>query len=400
MNALLILLSLFMAEHSILVPRQITLQGYTDYTPIIIWNVASIPEEKIIDTTPKVGDTCPTCKGTGTYVSGDGIHRKPCDSCGADGILDPGDPLVTGVPSLAKEDHEHEHEQEELPPIEASEPEAPELQDKPQAGKETEEVPVDWNEKIPPLSSSLPEKPTRLPGHITYKSVTQTGYREVRVKHCNGRLCWYTTELRPYTYTVRVPTESTYSVPRSEADEYATPRNVVDRILAYLRIKPNEIFIDIGSGDGRICIEASKRYGCKSIGIELDPKRINLARANAEQAGVSHLVTFIEGDFTKVAWPYADVGYVYLFPEDLAKIKTNLLALDRFASFAHAVPDLNMHHPQDDFYVWDYDRVFTLWGGVPKYGRQCTRYNCSMCNTIESQIQQQKYYRKLALSMR
>lgn len=234
---------------------------------------------------------------------------------------------------------------------------------------------------------------------VRYETRQVTKYRMVRVKRCiNGR-CYYTLERRPYMVTEQVPVEQS-PIPVSEAEEYATPRDVAVRILNYLRIQPNETFLDVGSGDGRICIAAAQRYGCRAIGIEHDHNRIALARANAERAGVSDLVTFIEGDFNTIDWPQADVGYAYLFPDDLKPIRDKLLRLDRFATFAHKVPNLEMHNVQNEFYVWDFDKVFAWWGGGPYYGRKCSLTNCSMCASIIANINEQKSHRLEALQNR
>src|SRR3989339_229728 len=43
----------------------------------------------------------------------------------------------------------------------------------------------------------------------------------------------------------------------------------VQRALDLAKIKPNETLYDLGSGDGRIIIEAARAYGAKAIGFEI-----------------------------------------------------------------------------------------------------------------------------------
>lgn len=43
-------------------------------------------------------------------------------------------------------------------------------------------------------------------------------------------------------------------------------------------ISSKDIVYDLGSGDGRIVIEASKKYNAKAVGIEADPLRVILSR--------------------------------------------------------------------------------------------------------------------------
>ena len=62
-----------------------------------------------------------------------------------------------------------------------------------------------------------------------------------------------------------------------------------------------------GCGDGRIVIAAAKDYGARGIGIDLNPKRIEEANANAKAAEVENLVQFRLGNFYKVDFSDATV---------------------------------------------------------------------------------------------
>src|SRR5690606_23216222 len=75
-----------------------------------------------------------------------------------------------------------------------------------------------------------------------------------------------------------------------------TPEPVVDAMLEMANVGPGDVLYDLGSGDGRIPITAAKRFGIRAVGIDINPVRIMEANANAEEAGVTDKVTFIEGD--------------------------------------------------------------------------------------------------------
>jgi SAM-dependent methyltransferase len=49
---------------------------------------------------------------------------------------------------------------------------------------------------------------------------------------------------------------------------------------------------DLGCGDGRIPIAAARKYGARGVGLEIDPRLVELAQANAKAAGVDKLVEF------------------------------------------------------------------------------------------------------------
>ncbi|MBC7795350.1 MAG: methyltransferase domain-containing protein [Pyrinomonadaceae bacterium] len=91
-----------------------------------------------------------------------------------------------------------------------------------------------------------------------------------------------------------------------------TPPETVTAMLRVANIKKTDLLYDLGSGDGRIPIEAAKTYGIRAVGIEVEPELIKLARENAEKAGASDLVKFEQTDLFKVDLRKVDVVTLYL----------------------------------------------------------------------------------------
>jgi len=106
-----------------------------------------------------------------------------------------------------------------------------------------------------------------------------------------------------------------------------TPYETVDAMLALGEVGPRDVVYDLGSGDGRIPIEAAKRFGARGVGIELSEPRVAEARANARAAGVSHLVRFRRQDLFTADFSDATVVTLYLLPELNERLKPRLLAL-------------------------------------------------------------------------
>lgn len=50
-----------------------------------------------------------------------------------------------------------------------------------------------------------------------------------------------------------------------------TPRSAIDTILQQVAIKPDELVVDLGCGDGDVLIAIEKKYSCKTIGYEASP---------------------------------------------------------------------------------------------------------------------------------
>jgi SAM-dependent methyltransferase len=87
---------------------------------------------------------------------------------------------------------------------------------------------------------------------------------------------------------------------------------VVERMLALARVGPKDVVYDLGCGDGRIVIAAAQKYGARGVGVDIDPRRINEAIANARMAGVEKLVTFKLQDALKTDVSEASVVTLYL----------------------------------------------------------------------------------------
>ncbi len=106
-----------------------------------------------------------------------------------------------------------------------------------------------------------------------------------------------------------------------------TPPEVVNRMLELAEIKPGDVVYDVGSGDGRIVIAAAKKYGVRSVGIEIDGDLIDKARSRARSEGVADLAEFREQDALAANISEATVVTIYMLPEFNYKLKPKLDAL-------------------------------------------------------------------------
>jgi tRNA G37 N-methylase Trm5 len=93
-----------------------------------------------------------------------------------------------------------------------------------------------------------------------------------------------------------------------------TPQPVVEKMLDLAKVSKNDVVYDLGCGDGRMVITAAKERGARGVGIDLNPQRIAEAKANAEKAGVSDKVKFVQGDLFKANFGEATVVTLYLLP--------------------------------------------------------------------------------------
>lgn len=103
-----------------------------------------------------------------------------------------------------------------------------------------------------------------------------------------------------------------------------TPPAVVERMLTMAKVGKNDVVYDLGCGDGRIVIEAAKRYGARGVGIDIDPQRIAEANANARAAGVTDKVQFKLADLFETDIREATVVTLYLLPSLNLKLMPKL----------------------------------------------------------------------------
>src|SRR3954471_15633974 len=106
-----------------------------------------------------------------------------------------------------------------------------------------------------------------------------------------------------------------------------SPMDVVERMLWLAQPKPGEYLVDLGSGDGRIVVEAAKRYGARGLGVDLEPRLVRLAEENARKAGVSELARLEVKDLFELDYSGANIVSAYLLPEVNLKLRPKLLAM-------------------------------------------------------------------------
>lgn len=106
-----------------------------------------------------------------------------------------------------------------------------------------------------------------------------------------------------------------------------TPQPLVEKMLDLAKVTPKDVVMDLGSGDGRTVITAAKR-GATAIGVEFNPKMVELAKSRAAEAGVSGKVTFVEGDLFEADLSKASVITMFLLPSINMKLRPKILDLE------------------------------------------------------------------------
>ena len=118
-----------------------------------------------------------------------------------------------------------------------------------------------------------------------------------------------------------------------------------------MQLTERDVLADIGCGDGRILIEAVKRYGCSGIGIEIDTNKADEARTNIEAAGLGTRIEIITGDARAFEPQQHGVTHAvaYLYPELLQELAPMLSTIPNLYTPFHRVPGLQMNKEKE---IW------------------------------------------------
>jgi predicted RNA methylase len=108
-----------------------------------------------------------------------------------------------------------------------------------------------------------------------------------------------------------------------------SPLDIVRKMLSLADPRPDELLIDLGSGDGRIIVAAAEDYRCRAIGVELDrelyARSVNIIRGRL----LGDRARIIRGNFYDFDFSGADVITLYLLPDTMRVLKPRLLSLKR-----------------------------------------------------------------------
>jgi SAM-dependent methyltransferase len=151
-------------------------------------------------------------------------------------------------------------------------------------------------------------------------------------------------------------------IPGRDVPWVPTPPVLVDKMLDMARLTPQDVVVDLGSGDGRTVIAAAKR-GARARGIEFNPTLLALSKRLAAEAGVAGLATFTEGNMFDADLSDATVLPLFLFPENLDQLVPKFLALR---------PGTRIVNNGFEFSGWDYDEIGHLDGQA--CGHWCVAY--------------------------
>jgi cyclopropane fatty-acyl-phospholipid synthase-like methyltransferase len=120
-----------------------------------------------------------------------------------------------------------------------------------------------------------------------------------------------------------------------------TPKPIVRQMLALAGLRRGEKLFDLGAGDGRVIIEAARKFGARVVGIEIDQERVSRIEDRLRSTGVK--ADIIQADFMNIDLSSADVVAIYLSESVNAKLapklERELKAGSRVVSLDYPLPN-------------------------------------------------------------
>jgi SAM-dependent methyltransferase len=133
--------------------------------------------------------------------------------------------------------------------------------------------------------------------------------------------------LRAMAFAALLPWSATapaQGTPKLDVPYVPTPWEVVDKMLEVARVTGKDTLYDLGCGDGRIVVTAARKHGTRGTGVDINPQRIEEARAGARAAGVENKVRFMVGNLFETDISPATVVTLYLLPEINLRLRPRL----------------------------------------------------------------------------
>ena len=135
-----------------------------------------------------------------------------------------------------------------------------------------------------------------------------------------------------------------------------TPVPTLEVMMRLANILPTDAVVDLGSGDGRMVIEAAKRGARSSMGCEIHPGLVKLSNARIKKAGLQQIASVKRQSMWDVDVRDATVVFIYQIPYAMKKLgdklKAELPAGARIIVSAFPIPHWTPVTQEGSIYVY------------------------------------------------
>lgn len=103
-----------------------------------------------------------------------------------------------------------------------------------------------------------------------------------------------------------------------------TPERIVEKMLEIADLKKSDVVYDLGSGDGRILIEAVQTFKTRAVGVEINPTLVAETRRRVLDLGLHKRIEVIQQHLMDADLSPATVVTVYLLTETNSMLRPKL----------------------------------------------------------------------------
>ncbi len=108
-----------------------------------------------------------------------------------------------------------------------------------------------------------------------------------------------------------------------------TDYDVVEHVIDMFDFRPDDVFYDIGCGDGRLLIEAaSVNNNMQCVGIEIRRDLAHITRYSVEDSRLDDRVRILEGNVFDYDISDATSVYIYMHPYGIHELRDKLRELE------------------------------------------------------------------------
>lgn len=138
-----------------------------------------------------------------------------------------------------------------------------------------------------------------------------------------------------------------------------TRRRIVEKMIRYAELRPGDVLFDLGAGDGRVLIAASRHPSVRAVGIEIDPIRFLICQVRIALKGLSSTVQVVKSNFFQTDLSEATVVTFYLSQAAAdklgEKLEKELRQGSRVISYRRPIPGWSpiLYDEEDDLYVYE-----------------------------------------------
>jgi precorrin-6B methylase 2 len=134
-----------------------------------------------------------------------------------------------------------------------------------------------------------------------------------------------------------------------------TSMDRVKKMLDLSELKIGQTLIDLGSGDGRILIEAAQR-GAEAIGYEINPILVYLTKRKIKKLNLNNRAKIFWGNFWQVNLGQADLVTVFGAPSIMARLEKKFLkelkSGAKICSYVFTLPNLTAVKKEEGIFIY------------------------------------------------